>query len=695
MPETLLLEIGTEELPARFIPGALQSLERTASEELKKNGIGFGPTEAFATPRRLALLVGGVPETQEGRVEEVFGPPRSAAFDAQGRPTKAALGFARSQGVEPESLVIRKKGKGEYAAAVIEEKGLPVGDVLPELLKKIILSVHFPKSMRWGHGSLRFARPIHWIVAMLGGSAVEFDLDGIRSGNRSRGHRFLSPGEFEVDEPDRYVELLRERFVVVDQRQRVSMVKEESARLCEPVSGKPYFADEDHPLIVADLVEYPRAVLGSFDRKYLDLPDELLGSVMWGHQKYFPVVDNYEDRNLMNHFIIVSNTREENAGTVRRGAERVIRARFEDARFYFEDDKGRTLESRVEDLRKVTFHERLGSLYEKSMRTKALASRICEIVAPGLKETVERAAALSKTDLVTGVVYEFPELQGVMGRYYAVHDGEKPEVASALHEQYLPAFAGDRLPESDTGAVVGLADRMDNIAAFFSVDLKPTGSEDPFALRRQALAVMTVLMEKGYPLAVADLLGMALEGLGGLRGPEAVEEELLQFFELRLEGLFSSRGHSQDLIQAVKGFFVDEPLANLIRRIEALGEFKCRAGYDDFLTAVKRVRNIIPGEELPGVDTTLFEAEEEKALFKALELVRSVKMIEVMLGEARVADALDLLLGLTAPVNDFFDKVLVMHKDPKVKGNRLSLLSEIWGTVSSVADFSKLAESGT
>jgi glycyl-tRNA synthetase beta chain len=692
MPETLLLEIGTEELPARFIPGALQSLERVASEELRKNGIAFGPMETFATPRRLALLAGGIPETQEGRVEEVFGPPRNAAFDAEGRPTKAALGFARSQGVEPESLVIRKKGKGEYAAAVIEEKGLPVGEVLPELLRKIILSVHFPKSMRWGDGSLRFARPIHWIVAMLGGAAVEFELDGIRSGSRSRGHRFLSPGEFEIDEPDRYVELLRQRSVVVDQRQRVGMVKEESARLCEAVSGKPYFVDEDHPLMVADLVECPRAVLCSFDRKYLDLPDELLGSVMWGHQKYFPVVDSYEDRNLLNHFIIVSNTRGENDDTVRRGAERVIRARFEDARFYFEDDKARTLHSRVEDLKKVTFHERLGSLYEKSMRTRALASRICEAVDPGLKETVERAAMLSKTDLVTGVVYEFPELQGIMGMYYAAGDGEKPEVALALHEQYLPAFSGDRLPEGDVGAIVGMADRMDSIAAFFSVDLKPTGSEDPFALRRQALAVMTVLMDKGYPLTLAGLLGMALEGLGGLRGPRAVEEDLLQFFELRLDGLLSARGYSQDLIQAVRGFYMDEPLANLTRRLEALGGFKSRAGYDDFLTAIKRVRNIIPGEELPAVNPALLGAGEEKALFEALESVRDVG---VLAGEGRYADAIEKLLGLTGPVNDFFDKVLVMDKDPRVRENRLSLLSEIWRAVSSVADFSKLAESGT
>lgn len=692
MPNTLLLEIGTEEIPARFVPGALESLERIASEELRKNGIGFGPMETFSTPRRLAIMVGGVPETQEGRVEEVFGPPRNVAFDEEGKPTKAALGFARSQGVEPESLVVRKKGKGEYAAAVIEEKGLPAGEVLPDLLKKIILSVHFPKSMRWGYGSLRFSRPIHWVVAMLGEETVEFEIDGIRSGNRSRGHRFLAPGEFEIDEPDRYVELLRQRYVVVDQRERVSMIKKASARLCEPVSGKPYFSDEDHPLIVADLVEYPQAVLGSFDEKYLDLPDELLGSVMWGHQKYFPVVDNYEDKNLMNHFINVSNTKVENSDTVRRGAERVIRARFEDARFYFEDDKTRTLDSRIEDLRKVTFHEKLGSLYDKAMRTKALASRICEILEPGMKETVERAATLSKTDLVTGVVYEFPELQGIMGRYYAINDGEKPEVADALYEQYLPAFSGDRLPETDAGAIVGLADRMDNIAAFFSVDLKPTGSEDPFALRRQALAVMTVLMEKGYPLTIADLLGMALEGLGGLRGPEAVEEELLQFFELRLEGLLSARGYSYDLVQAVRGFSMDEPLAYLARRLEALREFKSWEGYDDFLTAIKRVRNIIPDEELPGVNPSLLGAGEERALHGVLESVRDV---EVLAAEARYADALGKLLGLTAPVNDFFDKVLVMDKDPKVRKNRLALLSEIWGAVSSVADFSKLAERGT
>ncbi len=686
--EKLLLEIGTEEIPARFLPGARRELPEKLSTILVENFIDFGKDSfsVYATPRRLAILL-DISVAQNDRVREAFGPPRNVAYGKDGTLTKAGEGFARSQGVKPEDLVIKTKGRGEYVAAVIEEKGRFTEELLPEILKRLVLSIHFPKAMRWGSGSLAFARPIHWIVALYGKKTVEFEVDGIRSGGKSRGHRFLSPLEFAVKRPDDYVKLLRERFVIVDQKERVDIIKDSAGKLCKSVSGKPYYIHEDHPLIVADLVEYPQAVLGSFDKEYLKLPSELLGSVMWGHQKYFSVVD--AKGRLKNNFIIVSNTSPDNDAMVRRGAERVLRARFDDARFYFEEDKARTLESRVDDLKKVTFHEKLGSLYEKTMRVKDLASRLSEALSPELKDKVERAAALSKTDLLTGVVYEFPEIQGVMGKYCALNDGEDPLVAEALLEQYLPAFSGDRVPENDAGAIVGLADRMDNVAAFFSIGLKPTGSEDPFALRRQVIAVITILMEKGYPVSFSHLVGSALDGLGGLRGPESVAEEVLQFFEARLEGLLSSKGYNADLVKSVMEFAANDPLGEIIGRLDALDELRSHPSYGEFLVAIKRVRNIIPEGELPPVDEALLVVEEEKALLRALY---SVKSVEVLAAEGRYVDALMKLLELAAPINNFFDKVLVMDKDEKIRNNRLSLLRAIWDMASKVADFSKLPE---
>jgi len=683
----IILEIGVEEIPARFLPEALTLLKSIATDVFRESHTICGDMETFGTPRRLALSISNVDEVQLSERQSVLGPPKSVAIDADGKYTKAALGFAKKLGVEPDALSIAKTDKGEYLQAVKEEGGGKSEDFLPEMLKKIILSLHFPKSMRWGDGDLKFVRPIHWIVAMFGKDVISFELDGIRSGNRSRGHRFLAPAEFEIDDPASYEELLGERYVVVNRDDRVDIIKTGSNRLCKAVSCVPHYATEDQPLIVADLVEYPQAVLGSFDEKYLKLPKELLVSVMWGHQKYFSVTDS--DGNLRNHFIIVSNTKEDNADTVRRGAERVIRARFDDARFYYEEDLARTLSSRVEDLKKVTFHEKLGSLHDKTMRVKALASKIADAVNPKLKDKAERAAELAKTDLITGVVYEFPELQGIMGKYYATNDKEAPAVATALMEQYLPAFSGDAVPGGDVGAIVGLADRMDNIAAFFSIGLKPTGSEDPFALRRQAIALIAILTEKGYDISLGRMVEDALEGLGALRGPAGVEREILEFIMLRLEGLLVADGHPVDCVQSVIGFAADSPLKSLQVRLKAVERFKEHSDYNDFLAAVKRVRNITTKEDFPGPDARLMTVDEEKKLLKALG---KAKDFGTQLKKADYDGAIEKLLTLTGPINEFFDKVLVMDKDEKVKNNRLSLLKDIWTAASQVADFSKLAE---
>jgi glycyl-tRNA synthetase beta chain len=444
--ERLLIEIGTEEIPARFFAEAQDSMAGALKTLLKENYIDYDYSpkgvSIYATPRRLALIL-KIAVMQRGRTREAFGPPKKVAYNKDGSLSKAGEGFARSQGVKPEDMVVKKKGKGEYVAAIVEEEGKPTVELLPEILKKVVFSIHFRKSMRWGDGDVRFARPIHWIVALYGNKIVKFEIDGIKSGNKTRGHRFLAPGDLKIGNAEQYIDILKKSSVIASQGDRVKLIEDQAKKLAASVKGVPFYIHEYHKRDVANLVEFPQAVLGSFDKKYLELPDELLSSVMWGHQKYFSVVNNYKAKKLKNYFIVISNTKKENADAVRRGAERVIRARFDDARFYYEEDRARTLESRVEDLKKVTFHEKLGSLHDKTVRVKSLASNISEIINPDIKESVERAALLSKTDLITGVVYEFPELQGVMGKYYAEKD-EEPEVADALMEQYLPAFSGDQ-----------------------------------------------------------------------------------------------------------------------------------------------------------------------------------------------------------------------------------------------------------
>jgi glycyl-tRNA synthetase beta chain len=687
--EKLLLEIGTEEIPARFLPKALNGLSIIFKEALRDSNIKYGDVRVLGTPRRLALIAEDIPEKQGDRKREAFGPPKKVAYNEDGTLSKAGEGFALSQGIKPEQLVVKKKGKGEYVSAVVEEKGSPVVKILPEILRKLILAIPFDKSMRWGDGDIRFARPIHWIVALYGNKIVKFEIDGIKSGNKTRGHRFLAPGDLKIGNAEQYIDILKKNNVIASQGDRIKLIEKQAKKLATSVKGVPFYIHEYHKRDVANLVEFPQAVRGSFDKKYLELPDELLSSVMWGHQKYFSVVNNYKDKKLKNYFIIVSNTKKENADTVRRGAERVIRARFDDARFYYEEDKRKTLADRVDDLKKVTFHEKLGSLHDKTMRIKGLASRISGNINPEIKGSIERAALLSKTDLITGVVYEFPELQGIMGQYYAINDGEDSSVAAALREQYLPAFAGDIVPEGDVGAIVGIADRMDNIAAFFSIGLKPTGSEDPFALRRQALAIIAILTAKGYPVSIRKLLDAALEGIGDLRGPAGIEREVLDFITLRFEGLLVSDGHAVDIVQSVMGFAADVPLSELEGRLDALATFKSHSGYNDFLMAIKRVRNITPKEELPTHDAKLMKVPEEKALLKAFG---EAKAIEGMVKEADYSGALEKLVELTVPINNFFDKVLVMDKDKKIRDNRLALLGDIWNTASLVADFSKLAE---
>jgi glycyl-tRNA synthetase beta chain len=682
----LLLEIGTEEIPARFLPIAIAELKTIAASVLEEYRIGYQEIKTFATPRRIVLMMNGVSPVQRDITREVFGPSKKVAFDERGNPTKAAAGFAASLGIATSDLVIKTKGKGDYVAAVIEDKGGESRTVMSEIMKKVILSLRFPKSMRWGSGNLLFVRPIHWLVTIFGNDPVAVEIDAIRSGNITRGHRFLSPASFQIREISSYMSLLENNFVILDQEKRANMIRKGISLLAASAKGEPVL-DEELVDTVNFLVEYPAPVLCSFGAEYLDLPKELLITVMKDHQKYFAIQDGRGE--LLNSFIVISNTRADNAEVVRVGAERVIRARFDDAKFYFHEDRKRKLIERIEDLKLVTFHDELGSLFEKTKRVVSLVSFLAERLEPPIREKTVRAANLSKTDLITGVVREFPELQGIMGKYYALYDAEERDVAVALEEQYLPKSSGAKLPVTDSGAILSLADKTDNVASFFAIGLIPTGSEDPFALRRQAMGIASIIADRGYPITFAEIFGQALRDLPPSKIRERTLENILGFMEQRVEFILSSAGYAQELIKSCLSLCSHCPLKTIFGRLDALRSFKEREVFAGFLLAIKRVNNIVPGTELPAVREELFSHEEEKNLYAAFTMLSG--KIKALVKEERFFDALATLSEITVPVNVFFDKVLVMDKQEEIKMNRLTLLRGIWTVAASVADFSKLS----
>jgi glycyl-tRNA synthetase beta chain len=682
---SILLEIGTEEIPSRFFPAVLNELQDTVRRLLDDYRIACDHILSFGTPRRLVLMIDNVNSVQMDHTTEIFGPSRKAAFDAEGRPTAAAEGFAHSLGVKVSALGIKKKGKNDYVTAIIEEKGAETKKVLPEILKKLILSLHFPKSMRWGTRTLSFARPIHWILALFGSEVVAFELDGIRSSNLTRGHRFLSPASFKIKDVSSFGKLLENNYVLLDQEKRKKTIRKSIDKLFNQSDARPLM-DEELLDTVNYLVEYPTPVLCSFDREYLDLPKELLITVMKDHQKYFAVQDS--EGRLTNNFIVVSNTTSDNSETVRVGAERVIKARFDDAKFYYHDDLKKSLFSRMDELKQMTFHDEIGTLYEKVQRLTAVTEYLSDKVIPSLRDKAVRSALLCKSDLVTGVVREFPELQGIMGSYYAQHDREADEIVNAFKEQYMPHALGSPLPGTEVGAIVSLSDKIDTVASFFSIGHCPTGSEDPFAMRRQAMGIVSILLERKYPFTLRELFDVALNNLKGLKYANQTAQNIQRFMEQRIEFIFSSRGYAQDLIKSVLPLSYDHPLQSIAGRLEAIRSFREEAVYPDFLLVIKRVFNIIPKKELPPVNTLLLEQQEEKMLYDIF-----ITMKDEFIHYCKEEDYTKGLLTfsrITTPVNNFFDNVLVMDKQEKMKMNRLSLLTDIWVHASLIADFSKL-----
>ncbi len=684
MKGEFLLEIGTEEIPAGFIGPATESLSDLFAKALSSARVAHGRIETYATPRRLVLCASDVADHQPSVEVVRTGPPLASAFDEQGNPTKAAIGFARSQGVEVADLVITKTSKGEQIAVRKIEEGQPTGQVLAEVLPGLIERVTFPKTMRWMDLDVRFARPVHWIVALFEGRVVPFVFGNIHTGDTSHGHRFKNPAAFRVNSLSDLREALEKQDVVLDQDRRRSRIKtsvKELAALADlRVFDDPELLDE-----VNFLVESPYPIMGEFSEDFLELPASILITCMKKHQRYFSIQD--KEGRITNRFIAVNNTPVKDPSVSVRGHQRVLKARLEDARFYYREDRRIPLFDRLEALKGVVFHSKLGTAYEKVERFANLAVKLAELFAPEKIKEVERAAWLCKCDLETGIVYEFPELQGIIGSYYARMDGESDEIATAVREHYLPAHAGDSLPKGIIGSLVSIADRMDTIAGCFSVGLIPTGAADPYALRRHALGIINILVNMDHPLDIAWLAAEAIDLLAEKRTREAdrVQAEVLDFFRTRFVNFHTSRDFPLDVVEAaVRARFDD--VVDARRRVEALNKWKSREDFDSIIIGFKRVVNILRDTQPQQMSEEFLEEDEEKKLYRTFQDVSG--RADSLIREGEYTEALEIIAELKSPIDVFFDGVMVMVDDERLRNNRLGLLRKIADFFGRIADFS-------
>lgn len=712
--EKLLFEIGTEEIPAKFMPGILKQLKELAAAKMQELRIPFEDITVYGTPRRMAFIAGGVTETQADVVVEAKGPSVKIAY-VSGAPSKAAQGFARGQGVDVKDLVVRDN----YVYAVKHLAGQPVVELLPGLLMDILTSLSFPKTMRWADYEFRFVRPIRWMVALFGDQIIPVEICGVKSGKFSMGHRFMQQslkaaaesqgllsaalskvgnkvysalagvkGAVEIPSAGDYKKVMYDNFVMVDQDERRALILQQIKDLAAQNGGEAEI-NEDLLEEVNYLVEWPTALCGKFEEKFLSLPKECIITPMREHQRYFPVLD--EDGNLLNKFITVRNGGSEHLDIVTHGNERVLRARLSDAEFFFNEDRAIKLEDRLEKLKTVSFQEGLGNMYDKSERLVKMAEMLrFAINTPVDEEELRRCALLCKTDLVTGMVIEFTELQGVMGREYALLDGEKPEVATGIFEHYLPRFAGDALPATTIGRIVGIGDKLDNICATFSRGLAPTGSQDPYALRRQALGVINILLDANYHISLAKIIAGTLYLLD-IKPEETgkLVPQIMEFFKQRLRNLLMDQGIRYDVIDAVFADKRNDDMVDLAVRCKALADYVEAGNAEPLVQVSVRVSNLCKKiEKEVAISGALFKDESENKLHEVVAAVSKEIIPEIVLYDyAAVLKAGEKVIE---PVNAFFDNVMVMDEDENVKNNRLAMLEEVRGIVNAVGDLSLL-----
>ncbi len=698
MPSDFLLEIGVEEIPASMVLPALDQLETGLLELCQRHRLDHGEITTYGTPRRLAVLLCALADRQQSTRQEVRGPKAEVAFDAEGKPTRAAEGFARSKGVPVESLEVRETDKGAFAYAVFEDEGLPALELLARDLPSLVLGLSFPKSMRWANTTARFARPLRWLVALLGEQVVPFEIEGVRSGRQSRGHRFLCRDPVPLASPHGYLDALRAAHVIADHRERRELIRTQVAQ-CAADAGAGVRWDEDLLTEVSFLVEFPTAFVGEFEPDFLALPDDVLVTVLEGHQKYFAL--EAPDGNLVNKFVAVRNGDEAHLDTVRTGAERVVRPRLADARFYFERDRRRPLQARLEDLERVTYIQGLGSLLDKTHRLEHLVAILADqlTISDQDRAAAQRAARLSKCDLVTDMVLDFASLQGRMGGEYARLDGEPEPVWRAIREHYQPGSAGAAIPSTGPGRLLSLADKLDNLAACFSQGLLPRGTADPYALRRQAQGILSIILEADWRLALPAVLEPALAAFPApAEYPKNTPEDyqplaaLHRFFLQRLDAVLDDAGIAYDLRRAVLAAPCPDLLAAYERAVLLGDRRKSDTDFEPLCIAATRVANIVRPTDTPDdavCDPDALVEPSEQALHRRFAHVAQI-CAEALDGEPQWPTVWLHLTHLREPIDRFFDDVLVMTDDDALRHNRLALLRSLDNLFLRVADFTQV-----
>jgi len=687
----ILLEIGMEELPARFLNSTLNKIEKNIKIKLEKERIKYDGIKTYGTPRRLILHIDNLDEKQEDLSGISIGPAKRIAYDSSGEPTKAAIGFAKSQGAEITDLELIKNERGEYLAFSKFIKGKKTEEILEKILKEIILDIEFPKTMRWGTKKIKFARPLRWILALANDKIVEFEIEGIKSEAISYGHRFFGSKSFEVETIRDYFQKVEENYVIIDIEKRKQRIVDAIEGRCSKVGEKVLITD-DLLNEVANLIEYPYPIVGTFNAEFLEVPQEVLIITMQTHQKYFPVLDT--DGKLLPKFVVVRNGIDFSEN-VKKGNEKVLTARLADARFFYQEDLKIDLNDLIEKLKTVVFQKELGTIYNKIERSKMLAHKISNSLNVGetKKIDVERTIDLAKVDLVTNMISEkeYTKLQGFMGMDYALNAGEKDDVAKGIFEHYLPRYSGDILPKTMEGVIAGISDKIDTIVGCFGINLIPSGSEDPYALRRAAMGIVTVILDSSLDISLYDLIDWSIaifEEKGILKREKSeIKKDILEFFKARIKKVNIDKGYRRDIVEAV--ISVDyENLLDLEEKIKTLEKISKEEDFDDIILLIKRVRNILKKFSKTEIDEKLIKEKEEKELYEYYKKIRENTNIYIV--EKNYEKFFFDILNGKEIINNFFDKVMVMDKDDQIKENRLSLIKALDNIFNEIAIMSKI-----
>ncbi|GLB58238.1 glycine--tRNA ligase subunit beta [Cytobacillus sp. NCCP-133] len=682
----LLLEIGLEEMPARFVTNSMKQLSDKVRSWMTDKKISFDEIRAYSSPRRLAVLVTGVSTAQDDINEEAKGPAKKIALNENGEWSKAAIGFTRGQGSSIEDIFFKEINGVEYAHVNKFIKGQETSALLPEL-EQIVASLTFPKNMRWGTQDLRFVRPIKWLLALFGSELIPFSITGVQTSNRTRGHRFLGE-EIELNNPADYEKALLAQYVITNPQERKNAISSQLEKI-EEANGWVIPVDEDLLEEVNNLVEYPTALYGQFEEAFLELPEEVLITSMKEHQRYFPVKS--KEGRLLPYFVTVRNGGHEHLEKVAKGNEKVLRARLADAAFFYKEDQKTAINASLAKLQSIVYHEEIGTLAQKVDRVRQLANQLSSKLCFNEEdqEITDRAAEISKFDLVSHMVYEFPELQGFMGEKYAIQKGEKEAVARAINEHYMPRNAEDHTPSSNAGALLSIAEKMDTIVASFAIGIIPSGSQDPYALRRQATGVIQTLLAKQWDLKLENLIGLALDAVLnakiGKKGKADLMDELTSFFKLRVKYLLQGKGVRYDFIDAVLGREIGS-VSSLVRRAEVLEANKDAEGFKESIEALSRVINISSKAEEKGeVDSSLFENEYEKALFNKYLSVK--KEMENAVSEE---SAFKLLISMKPEIDQYFEHTMVMAENKDIRSNRLTQMALLAGVILQFANMNEI-----